>query len=369
MRQLEFRTFKGPLRTAIVSWRHSDATESSAIRDNRCSRPLVARFHFSTFAKTASDSELKGTIMNFHFCIFNADRPVGNLATGAAVLVFALLAGAAAAGPADDLYNRKSDWERMQRRMDDAANNVERYLDKSRKLREMDKTELASLINQVCRLDIARNDDEADRLAKSMRDKVVDNVRREYDNLNSEADRLMGNEIERVLNDAKSLRDNTKGLTSYPEVRNDTESLLRNMGDRIDSFTSRVYERFSTDYRTLANLKEGVINGSNNPRIRAAMEYGKEKHIYNQRICEEKELSLSSGRPDCVSFQKDSCTVWEFKPDTYSESEARSQAERYVRDVQDRFKDDRRALDNCKKDSSGKPIFEARGVTYPACRP
>ncbi len=291
------------------------------------------------------------------------------LIAAATALTGVLLTGTVLAGPADDLYNRKSDWDRMQRRMDDAANNVERYLEKSRKVREMDKSELAALISQICRLDIARNDDEADRIAKSLRDKTVDNVRREFDNLNSEADRLMGNEVERVINDAKSLRDNTKGLTSYPEVKSDTEALLRAMSDRIDSFTSRVYERFSSDYRTLSNLKEGVINGSNNPRIRAAMEYGKEKHQYNQRICEEKELSLSSGRPDCVSFQKDSCAVWEFKPDTYSESEARSQAERYVRDVQDRFRDDRRALENCKKDSSGRPIFEARGVTYPACRP
>lgn len=141
------------------------------------------------------------------------------------------------------------------------------------------------------------------------------------------------------------------------------------MSEAIDVFTDRVFNKVTADYQTLTNLKEGVMNGSSNPRIRAAMEYGKEKHIYNQRICEEKEVSLSSGRPDCISFQRDSCVVWEFKPDTYSESEAKSQAERYLRDVQDKFKDDPRALENCKKDSDGKPIFEARGVTYPACRP
>lgn len=307
--------------------------------------------------------------MNIHFRIAKTPRVAKYLVPCAGILAFTLLVGAAAAAPANDLSNRKSDWDRMKRRMDDTSANVERYLEKSRKLREMDKTEINALIDQICRLDIARNDDEADRLAKSMRDKVVNNVQREFDNLNSEADRLFGNEVENVLNDAKGLRDNTKGLTSYPETKSDTESLLRTMSEQIDSFTVRVYERFSADYRTLSNLKQGVINGSNNPRIRAAMEYGKEKHVYNQRICEEKELSLSSGRPDCVSFQKDSCIVWEFKPNTYSESEAKSQAEKYLRDVQDKFKDDRRALDNCKKDSSGKPIFEARGVTYPACRP
>ena len=307
--------------------------------------------------------------MNSHFRISNPINWAQWLSRRAGLLTFLLLIGTAVAAPADDLNNRKSEWERIKRRMDDTSTNVERYLEKSRKLREMDKAELNTLIEQVCRLDVARNDDDADRLAKSMRDKVVDNVRREFDNLNAEADRLFGNEVERVMNDAKGLRDSTKGLTAYPETKSDTETLLRTMSEQIDNYTNRAYDKFSADYRTLSNLKQGVINGSNNPRIRAAMDYGKEKHIYNQRICEEKELSLSSGRPDCVSFQKDNCLVWEFKPDTYSESEARSQAERYVRDVQDRFKDDRRALDNCKKDLSGKPIFEARGVTYPACRP
>lgn len=285
------------------------------------------------------------------------------------MVALALGAGTSAAGPKEDLSSRKSDWDQVKRRMAETSGKVDSYMEKSRRLRAMDKSELDALITQICKLDIARNDDEADRLARSLRDRVVDNVRREYDSINSEADRLGGGEVERVLNDAKSLRDNTKGLTSHAEVRDDTDRLLREMSDAIDGFTSRTYEKFTADYRTLTNIREGVMNGSNNPRIRAAMEYGKEKHVYNQRICEEKELTLSSGRPDCVSFQRDNCAVWEFKPDTYSESTAKSQAERYLRDVQDRFKDDRRALENCRKDSSGKPLFEARGVTYPACRP
>jgi phage gp36-like protein len=285
------------------------------------------------------------------------------------MVVLTLGVGTSAAAPKDDLSNRKNDWDKIRQRMEETSRKVDSYLEKSRKLRAMDKSELDALITQICKLDIARNDDEAERLAKSIRDKTVENVRREYDSINSEADRLGGGEVERVMNDAKSLRDNTKSLTSHAEIKDDTEKLLREMSEAIDGFTSRVFEKFTADYRTLTNLKAGVMNGSNNPKIRAAMEYGKEKHVYNQRICEEKELSLSSGRPDCVSFQKDNCTVWEFKPDTYSESDATSQAERYLRDVQEKFKDDRRALENCKKDSSGKPLFVAKGVTYPACRP
>lgn len=291
------------------------------------------------------------------------------LVSGLVVAALALGAGIAAADPVDDLSNRKRDWDQIKGRLNETSRKVDSYLEKSAKLRAMDKSELDALITQICRLDIARDDDEADRLAKSIRDKVVDNVRREFENLDDEAEDLFGDDVEEVMNDAKSLRENTKGLTSYAEVKDETEELLDEMGEAIDDFTDRVYEKFTADYRTLSNLKEGVINGSNNPKIRAAMEYGKEKHIYNQRICEEKELSLSSGRPDCVSFQKDSCVVWEFKPDTYSESDAESQAKRYISDVQEKFKDDSRALQNCKKDSDGKPIFEAKGVTYPACRP
>jgi hypothetical protein len=267
---------------------------------------------------------------------------------GLLVVALAVGAGTAAAGPKEDLSSRKSDWEQMKRRMEETSRKVDSYLETSKKLRAMDRSELDALITQICKLDIARNDDEADRLAQSIRDRVVGNVRREYDSTNAEAEHLEA-DLDRVLSDAKGVRENTKGLTSYAEVKDDTEKFLRDM--------------------TLDNLKEGVLNGSNNPKIRAAMEYGKQKHVYNQRICEEKELTLSSGRPDCVSFQKDSCAVWEFKPDTYSESDAKAQAEKYLQDVQEKFKDDRRALENCKKDGSGRPLFEAKGVTYPACRP
>jgi hypothetical protein len=40
----------------------------------------------------------------------------------------------------------------------------------------------------------------------------------------------------------------------------------------------------------------------------------------------------------------------------------------YVPDVQRHFKDKQIVIDNCKKDSNELPIFEAKGVLYPACR-
>ncbi|MCY1019124.1 hypothetical protein [Pyxidicoccus sp. MSG2] len=284
-----------------------------------------------------------------------------------AMAVMLAVATAAQAGPVDDLTSRKSDWDSTRRKMEDVTNRVEAYIQRSRKLREMDKNELAELITQICRLDVEPNEDEANRLAQSLRDKVQENVKREYDSVNSEADKLE-DDAERLLNDAKALLNNVKSLTSTDEVKDESNKLVSELSNAIDRYTERAWQRLNDDYKTLDNVKNGVMNGSNNPKVRAAMEYGKEKHLYNQRICEEKELSLSSGRPDCVSFQKDACVVWEFKPDTYSESDAKSQAERYLSDVTYKFKDDRRAVENCKKNSDGQPIFEARGVTYPACR-
>jgi hypothetical protein len=44
---------------------------------------------------------------------------------------------------------------------------LETYLDESVKLRAMDKDQLNDLITQICKLDVKRDDDDADRLAKA----------------------------------------------------------------------------------------------------------------------------------------------------------------------------------------------------------
>jgi hypothetical protein len=130
---------------------------------------------------------------------------------------------------------------------------------------------------------------------------------------------------------------------------------------------TRNFEKIKSDRSTLDRVKEGVMNGSNNPLIRARMEFGKEMHrkLQSDRDCHEKEISLSSGRPDCIRFDPGDCKVIEFKPSTLSTSDAKEQAERYLRDVRDRFKNDDRAK-QCKQDSDG-PIFRAEGETYKAC--
>jgi hypothetical protein len=287
-----------------------------------------------------------------------------------AVLAFLVFAtGNVLADAKDDLASRKSEWERTKQQMDDVAGQVRNYLDDSKSLRQLDKADLKELITKICGISIARDDDEGDRLAKEMTEKMVADVTREYDRVDS-AGRHVEEEADRVLGDAKTLRDNTKDLMSDDDVKEDATQLMSEMSATIDAFTNDTWSVLSADYKALENIKDGVPKGTNNPRIRAAVEYGKEKHTYNQRICEEKEVVLSSGRPDCVSFQKDACAVWEFKPDsTFTDEQAAEWAKKYVEDVQTKFKDDSRAKENCKKDADGNPIFEAKGAVYPACSP
>jgi hypothetical protein len=129
-----------------------------------------------------------------------------------------------------------------------------------------------------------------------------------------------------------------------------------------------LFEKINTDRSTLDRVKDGAMSGANNPLFRASMEYGKEMHrrLQSDRRCDEKETVLSSGRPDCIKFDRDDCKVIEFKPDTYSTNDAESQASGYLRDVRDKFKNDDRAK-LCKQDSDG-PMFRAVGELYTACK-
>lgn len=276
-------------------------------------------------------------------------------------------AAVATAGPSDDMSRNWSDYNAAKKEHEDLSSRVEKYLERSRKLRAMDKEEIEKLITQICRLDIEKRDDSADRIAKELTEKIQEQVKREYTSTESEASEL-ATKVMQVGGKLKSTKANTDSYTRIDEVKSDANKLVSEISDTMQS-NGRLFDKVDADMKSLYNIKEGAMNGTNNPKIRAAIEYGKEKHEYNQRICAEKEISLSSGRPDCISFNKDACVVWEFKPDSIGESAAKAQAEGYLSDVQRYFKDDARAKENCKKDSNGLPIFEARGVTYPACKP
>lgn len=291
------------------------------------------------------------------------------------VLVVALVCGgvlvvgrqSADADARSDLDSLKRDWESRKSDLDRLRSDVDKYLENSRALRGFDKEELEKLIRAMCGQDVERDDDEADRVNKDLRERAVDTVRRKWDDITRQWDGVE-DRLERLLNDLKSLRDRVKSVAEEDAVKSDRANLLDQVIRGIED-TDRLYSKIQDDFRSLSNVKEGVMYGANNPKIRAAMEYGKRKHIDMQSGCHEKETVLSSGRPDCIYFYKDDCKVVEFKPTTVGDSAARSQAERYLSDVQRYFKDDKRAVENCKKDSSGLPIFSAEGKTYTACSP
>lgn len=235
------------------------------------------------------------------------------------------------------------------------------------RLRSFDKDQLAELVTQICKLDIEQDNDKADQIAKDLRDRAIERVRREYDSTVDAGSKVF-DDLGRVESEAKSLHSRARDLEGRDEVREDARR-LREEVEKVIEGNTRNFEKIKSDRSTLDRVKEGAMNGANNPLIRARMEFGKEMHkrLQSDRGCHEKETTLSSGRPDCIRFDPGDCKVIEFKPDTYSTGDAERQAKKYLDDVRDRFKNDDRAK-QCKQDSDG-PIFKAVGETYSACRP
>ena len=272
----------------------------------------------------------------------------------------------AGADARDDLSRVKSDYDSVRSHDDNAKSKLDSYLDESVKLRAMDKDQLNDLVTQICKLDIERDDDEAERLAKDLRDKVVERVKREYERTVDDGSHVL-DDLGRLEGEAKSARERAKELEGKDETKAEAEQLRQEI-EKTQAAIAKLFERLNSDRSTLDRVKEGVMNGSNNPTIRARMDYGKQKHKDMQSSfgCDEKESVLSSGRPDCIKFEQGDCKVIEFKPDTYSESDARAQAARYISDVRDRFKDDERAK-RCKQENG--PVFRAAAELYSACKP
>jgi hypothetical protein len=286
------------------------------------------------------------------------------LGAGLCVLVFA---GVIYADARDDLSSARHDFEAIQSRTDAAKDHLSAYLEKSVRLRALDTDQLIDLINQICNLDIERDGDDAERLAKDMSDKAVERVRDGYDHAVDDGSHAF-DELSGIESDAKSLRDRVHDLQDNNDVADDAAKLHDDLDKLVDKL-DRMFDRLNADRRTLDNVKNGVMNGTNNPTIRARIEYGKEMHhrMQSDRGCDESETSLSSGRPDCIKFDQDDCKVIEFKPDTWTTDRAEAQARGYIDDVRDHFKDDDRAK-RCKQNADG-AIYRPVGETYAACRP
>ena len=238
------------------------------------------------------------------------------------VLVIAAMTRVLYADARDDLSRVKSDYDAVKTHYDNAKSKLDSYLDESVKLRAMDKDQLNDLITQICKLDVKRDDDEADRLAKDLRDKVIDRVKRDYERTVDDGSKVF-DDLGHLESETKSARERAKDLEGKDDVKSDAAQLRQDI-EKTQEAIAKLFERLNSDRNTLDRVKEGVMNGSNNPTIRARMDYGKQKHkdMQSSFSCDEKETVLSSGRPDCIKFDQDDCKVIEFKPDTWSQSNA-----------------------------------------------
>ncbi len=291
----------------------------------------------------------------------------------AAVMMCVLTLGSGGDAGADaqsdlDYYRRQ--YDDLKSQYDRLEGDSDRYLEHSKSLRAFDVEELDKLIKAMCGLDVERSGDDPDQLNKEMTAKAVQTVRDNYEATEDEWEKL-DYRNEHLQDDLESVGRSVESISTEDElVKTARDALLDEISKTYDR-TTRLHEKVKADLQSLTNVKEGTMNGANNPRIKAALEYGKLKHVEMQayRYCHERETVLSSGgRPDCVLFIKDDCRVIEFKPDRVGESAARSEAAAYVPEVVKYFtdKNDPR-LGECKKDSNNVPIFEAYGETYPAC--
>ncbi|MEO8844603.1 MAG: hypothetical protein ABI704_23675 [Kofleriaceae bacterium] len=188
------------------------------------------------------------------------------------MLVIAAMTRLLYADARDDLSHVKSDYDAVKTHYDNAKSKLDTYLDESVKLRAMDKDQLTDLITQICKLDVKRDDDEADRLEKDLRDKVIDRVKREYERTVDDGSKVF-DDLGRLESEAKSARERAKDLEGKDDVKSDAAQLRQDIEKTQDAI-SKLFERLKSDRSTLDRVKEGVMYGSNNPTIRARMDYG-----------------------------------------------------------------------------------------------
>jgi hypothetical protein len=215
---------------------------------------------------------------------------------GLVVLTLTGLARTARADVRDDLSRVTGDYEAVKSHYETAKSKLEHYLDGSVALRRVDNDELNTLITQICRLDVKRDDDEAARLAREIVIKVIKKVGDEYERTVEDASNVF-DDLGQLESEAKSVRNSARDLESKDEVKSDAERLRQGIETTQESI-GKLFDRINSDRATLDRVKSGTMNGANNPMIRARIEYGKEMHkkLQSDFNCDEKEIVLSSGR-------------------------------------------------------------------------
>jgi hypothetical protein len=149
----------------------------------------------------------------------------------------------------------------------------------------------------------------------------------------------------------------------------------------------QVIAEIDKNLTNLEKLKRYELLGSNNPKLRAKMEWGKKRHIDLQRGCAVSELEITSTdcnnrvrpgsgcRLDCLKASSGSCTIIEFKPDTQpAKDEARDQLTSYLGGLRNWYRRDRESLlkkhsvlSSCENSDRSALNLDIDTVTYELC--
>lgn len=286
--------------------------------------------------------------------------------------------GASRLAAAIDAGKRR--WESMQSAYVEMEKQLWAHINESKKLRKFDADDMKQLITFYCGQDHERDGDAADDLSARMAATIVANVQGRVNEYTKSADAVDAKlkEVYGSLRDFQAeLEKDAAEIDKLPGIDADELRPLRDVIALVAALRDKDREKFfgvaKGDRDSYMNVVAEDLKGANNPKIEASKRHGQRQHrdLQSSFGCDRKEHPAGGGYADCVRFKD--CTIFEFKPDSWSESEARRDGEGYLSDVNREFS---------KSSSEGKPWahcwhedgptdgdgFVVQGYRYPRCQ-
>ena len=150
------------------------------------------------------------------------------------------------------------------------------------------------------------------------------------------------------------------------EIEEVAVKLVSSKDETVSAKASQIRDTTRTLSKSLKNITEGRLRGSNNPKIRARIEYGKAQHDATQNsLCRDSnEIRLPSGRQmDCVIASPSACEVVEIKPDnTRARGKGGKQVDDYLSEIRSMFS---KVVDKTDKERAA--LFEGRMSIFLRC--
>lgn len=165
-------------------------------------------------------------------------------------------------------------------------------------------------------------------------------------------------DVEKVVNEILS-----RGVSQLEHGEDDLERRADVLIERLDKIKgatgvdgkerSRVRGLIVQAKKRLQETKgKGLLRGTNDPKIRSRIEYGKVQHRSKQDSCDGKEVPIGGGFIDCVRVRSHECHVVEIKPNNdKAKAKGMARLHEYVADLLSLF------------DDKGKKGFESGKLT------